>query len=88
MDGWMMDGWSIKFLRDFQLSPTLTEVRPATTAEVCSPVSAVFQLIISDNYPKPGSSGNWWQTGSWMGLTENKTSGVWFWVNNATVETL
>lgn len=55
--------------------------------EVSSLVSPVFQLIISDNYPKQSSSGTWWLTGSWIGLTGNKTSGTWVWVNNVTVET-
>lgn len=57
------------------------------TGEVSSLVSPVFQLIISNNYPKQSSSGTWWLTGSWIGLTGNKTSGTWVWVNNATVET-
>lgn len=57
------------------------------TGEVPSPVSPVFQLVISDNYPKQSSSGTWWLTGSWIGFTGNKTSGMWVWVNNGTVET-
>lgn len=58
------------------------------TGEVSIPFSLVSQLILSDNYPKQSSSGTWWNTGSWIGLTDNKTSGTWVWVNNVTAETL
>lgn len=59
-----------------------------TQVRFSSPVSLIFQVTVSDNYPKRSSSETWWEMGSWIGLSGNKTSGKWIWVNNVTAGTL
>ncbi|XP_055087268.1 C-type lectin domain family 12 member B-like [Periophthalmus magnuspinnatus] len=42
------------------------------------------QIAINNNYPKITGTGPMWKMGSWIGLTDIVTTGVWVWVNNAT----